>query len=99
MPTQTQPPAPVPPSDFVRIEAAALLDLALRLDTSMAAPFASAINLLTASTTHHILLTGIGKSGIIAQKIAATLRSTGTPAHFLHPAEAVHGDLGMVAPG
>jgi arabinose-5-phosphate isomerase len=100
MPTETQPSVPLPPSDFVRIEAAALIDLALRLDTSMAAPFAAAVDLLlTVSATHHILLTGIGKSGIIAQKIAATLRSTGTPAHFLHPAEAVHGDLGMVAPG
>jgi arabinose-5-phosphate isomerase len=100
MPIETQPSAPIPPSDFVRIEAAALLDLALRLDTTMLAPFAAAVDLLlAASTTHHILLTGIGKSGIIAQKIAATLRSTGTSAHFLHPAEAVHGDLGMVAPG
>jgi len=87
------------PSDFIRIEAAALLDLALRLDTSMQASFTAAVDLLLeASVTHRILLTGIGKSGIIARKIAATLRSTGTPAHFLHPAEAVHGDLGMVSP-
>lgn len=91
---------PTQPSDFVRIEAAALLDLALRLDTAMRAPFSAAVDLLLEATTaHRILLTGIGKSGIIARKIAATLRSTGTPAHFLHPAEAVHGDLGMVAPG
>ncbi len=46
-----------------------------------------------------VIVTGIGKSGIIARKIAATLASTGTPAHFLHPAEGVHGDLGMVARG
>jgi arabinose-5-phosphate isomerase len=89
------PTTPVP-SDFVRIEAAALLDLALRLDTTQAAPFAAAIDHLAASS--NIILTGIGKSGIIAQKIAATLRSTGTRAHFLHPAEAVHGDLGMISP-
>lgn len=46
-----------------------------------------------------VVVTGMGKSGIIAQKIAATLASTGTPAFFLHPAEAIHGDLGMVARG
>src|SRR6202044_1351347 len=46
-----------------------------------------------------IVITGIGKSGIIARKIAATLRSTGTQAHFLHAAEAIHGDLGMLASG
>jgi arabinose-5-phosphate isomerase len=100
MPTDPQLSAQIPPSDFVRIEAAALLDLALRLDTAMLAPFAAAVDyLLAASAKQRILITGIGKSGIIARKIAATLRSTGTPAHFLHPAEAVHGDLGMVAPG
>lgn len=86
------------PSDFVRIEAAALLDLALRLDTTMRMPFTAAVEmLLSASPAQHVLVTGIGKSGIIARKIAATLRSTGTAAHFLHPAEAVHGDLGMAA--
>jgi arabinose-5-phosphate isomerase len=46
-----------------------------------------------------VVVSGMGKSGIIARKIAATLSSTGTPAIFLHPAEAVHGDLGMVVPG
>ena len=97
MPNEAQP--ATQPSDFVRIEAAALLDLALRLDTTMLAPFTATVDkLLEASAAQRILLTGIGKSGIIARKIAATLRSTGTPAHFLHPAEAVHGDLGMVAP-
>ena len=99
MPTEPKPSAPIPPSDFVRIEAAALLDLALRLDTTMFAPFTAAVDhLLAAKRSQNIFLTGIGKSGIIANKIAATLRSTGTPAHFLHPAEAIHGDLGMVAP-
>ncbi|GAC1361111.1 MAG: KpsF/GutQ family sugar-phosphate isomerase [Acidobacteriaceae bacterium] len=92
--------APLRPSDFVRIEAAALLDLALRLDTSMLAPFTAAVELLHAATaSQRVVVTGIGKSGIIARKIAATLRSTGTPAHFLHPAEALHGDLGMISPG
>lgn len=67
----------------------------------MAAPFAAAVEqiLETATRNRKLILLGIGKSGLIARKIAATLRSTGTPAHYLHPAEALHGDLGMVAPG
>ncbi|MBB5343997.1 KpsF/GutQ family sugar-phosphate isomerase [Tunturibacter empetritectus] len=89
------------PSEFVRIEAAALNDLALRLDTTMLAPFTQAIDHLLQAATNQtrVIVTGIGKSGIIARKIAATFRSTGTPAHFLHAAEAIHGDLGMLAPG
>jgi arabinose-5-phosphate isomerase len=92
---------PIRPSDFVRIEAAALNALAVRLDGAMLAPFTQAVDLLlqSASSQSRIIVTGIGKSGIIARKIAATLRSTGTPAHFLHPAEAVHGDLGMLSRG
>jgi arabinose-5-phosphate isomerase len=89
------------PSEFVRIEATALNELALRLDTTMLAPFNQAIDhvLRAATAQNRLIITGIGKSGIIARKIAATLRSTGTPAHFLHAAEAIHGDLGMLAPG
>ncbi|NYF89353.1 KpsF/GutQ family sugar-phosphate isomerase [Tunturiibacter empetritectus] len=89
------------PSEFVRIEAAALNELALRLDTTMLAPFTQAIDRLLQAATNQsrVTLSGIGKSGIIARKIAATFRSTGTPAHFLHAAEAIHGDLGMLAPG
>lgn len=89
------------PSEFVRIEAAALNELALRLDSSMLTPFTQATDLLlqSANSGSRIVITGIGKSGIIARKIAATLRSTGTQAHFLHAAEAVHGDLGMLAAG
>jgi arabinose-5-phosphate isomerase len=92
---------PTPAAELVRIEAHALLALADRLDGPMAAPFARAVDLLleAAARPVPIVVTGIGKSGIIARKIAATLRSTGTPAHFLHPAEALHGDLGMVLPG
>ncbi len=97
-------PAPNPstrPSDIVRIEARALLELAIRLDGPMLAPFARAADLIleTISRQHRVILLGIGKSGLIARKVAATLRSTGTAAHFLHPSEAIHGDLGMVAPG
>ncbi|WP_260704977.1 KpsF/GutQ family sugar-phosphate isomerase [Edaphobacter flagellatus] len=89
------------PSDFVRIEAAALNELALRLDGPMLTAFNQAVELLLNSIAHQnrVVVTGIGKSGIIARKLAATLRSTGTPAHYLHPSEAVHGDLGMLSHG
>jgi arabinose-5-phosphate isomerase len=92
---------PLRASEFVRIEAAALNELALRLDNTMLAPFTQATELLLQSAEGggRIVVTGIGKSGIIARKIAATLRSTGTQAHFLHAAEAIHGDLGMLASG
>jgi arabinose-5-phosphate isomerase len=95
------PSASLRPSEFVRVEAAALQELALRLDAAMQAPFARAVELLLQSAEKNcrIILTGIGKSGIIARKVAATMRSTGTQAHFLHAAEAIHGDLGMLAVG
>lgn len=89
------------PSEFVRIEARALLELSLRLDGPMLPVFTQAVDLLLEAIErrNRIIVTGIGKSGLIARKIAATLRSTGTPAHYLHPAEAVHGDLGMLSRG
>lgn len=89
------------PSELARTEARALLELAIRLDGPMAAPFARAAELVAeaAARGNRAILLGMGKSGLIARKIAATLCSTGTPAHFLHPAEALHGDLGMVAAG
>ena len=89
------------PSEFVRIEAAALNELAFRLDGPMLASFTQATELLLKSAEGRgsIVVTGIGKSGIIGRKIAATLRSTGTQAHFLHAAEAIHGDLGMLGAG
>ena len=88
-------------SEVVRTEARALLELAMRLDGPMAAPFARAVELLAeaAGRGARVVLLGMGKSGLIARKIAATLCSTGTPACFLHPAEAMHGDLGVVAAG
>ncbi|MBV9072973.1 MAG: KpsF/GutQ family sugar-phosphate isomerase [Acidobacteria bacterium] len=64
----------------------------------MKASFELALDLLFRCTAR-VVVTGMGKSGIIAQKIAATLSSTGTPSLFMHPAEALHGDLGMVASG
>jgi arabinose-5-phosphate isomerase len=94
-------PATLKASDFVRIEAAALEALAARLEGPMAEPFAQAVELILrcGQGSGRVVVTGMGKSGIIAQKIAATLSSTGSPALFLHPAEAVHGDLGVLMPG
>src|SRR5271167_3037623 len=82
----------------VRIEADALRALADRLAGPMAADFHRALELLY-GCTGRVVVTGMGKSGIIARKVAATLTSTGSPALFLHPAEAMHGDLGMVVRG
>jgi len=92
---------PHSPSDLVRTEAAALEALAARLDGPMAEPFGRAVDLIVhcGESNGRVVVTGMGKSGIIAQKIAATLSSTGSPALFLHPAEAVHGDLGVLMPG
>jgi arabinose-5-phosphate isomerase len=86
---------------LVRTEAAALLALAARLDGTMAESFNRAVELILhcGHCNGRVVVTGMGKSGIIAQKIAATLSSTGSPALFLHPAEAVHGDLGVLMPG
>jgi arabinose-5-phosphate isomerase len=69
--------------------------LAAALRTSLRAPFAEAIDAILAAEGR-VVVTGMGKSGHIARKVAATLASTGTPAFFLHPAEASHGDLGMI---
>jgi len=82
----------------VRIEADALRALADRLAGPMAADFEGAVELLH-GCGGRVVVTGMGKSGLIARKIAATLTSTGSPALFLHPAEALHGDLGMVVRG
>jgi arabinose-5-phosphate isomerase len=89
------------PATLVRTEAAALEALATRLEGPMAADFARAIELVLhcGQERGRVIVTGMGKSGIIAQKIAATLSSTGSPALFLHPAEAVHGDLGAIMSG
>ena len=75
----------------LRTEAAAILDLIDRLDGA----FSQAVDVLQ-SCRGRVILTGMGKSGIICRKIAATLSSTGTPSFFLHPAEATHGDLGAL---
>jgi arabinose-5-phosphate isomerase len=82
----------------VRIEAEALRALADRIAGPMAAAFQRAVDLMF-SCAGRVVVTGMGKSGLIARKIAATLSSTGTPALYLHPVEAMHGDLGMVVRG
>jgi len=89
------------PAELVRTEAAALEALAARLESAMAAGFDRAVELVVrcGEGNGRVVVTGMGKSGIIAQKIAATLSSTGSPALFLHPAEAVHGDLGVLMTG
>ena len=84
--------------NVVRIEAEALRALADRLAGPMSASFERAVELLYCCAGR-VVVTGMGKSGLIARKIAATLTSTGSPALFLHPAEAMHGDLGMVVRG
>lgn len=78
----------------LRIEAQAIQDLLARLDSS----FDRAVELLL-GCKGRVVVTGMGKSGLIGRKISATLSSTGTPSFFLHAAEALHGDLGMLARG
>jgi len=84
--------------NVVRIEAEALRSLADRIGGPMAAAFQQAVDLLFCCAGR-VVVTGMGKSGLIARKIAATFSSTGTPALYLHPVEALHGDLGMVVRG
>ena len=77
----------------VRMEREALTEVEARLDDA----FARAVELI-AGSAGRVIVAGVGKSGLIGRKIAATLTSTGTPASFLHPVEGVHGDLGLVGP-
>ena len=84
--------------NVVRIEAEALRALADRLAGPMAADFNRALDLMF-GCRGRVVVTGMGKSGLIARKIAATLSSTGSPALYLHPVEALHGDLGMIVRG
>ncbi|MCW5604104.1 MAG: KpsF/GutQ family sugar-phosphate isomerase, partial [Burkholderiales bacterium] len=77
--------------DVLEIEAKAVSDLVTRLDGQ----FARAVELIL-NARGRVVVSGIGKSGHVARKIASTMASTGTPAYFVHPAEASHGDLGMI---
>ena len=78
----------------IRLEREALASAEERLGES----FARAVEII-ATSPGRVIVSGVGKSGLIGRKIAATLTSTGTPASFLHPVESVHGDLGIVGPG
>src|SRR5271157_5853412 len=84
--------------NVVRIEAEALRALADRLAGPMGEDYGRAVELMF-GCQGRVVVTGMGKSGLIARKIAATLSSTGSPALYLHPAEALHGDLGMIVRG
>ena len=77
--------------DVLRMEAEAILELVPRVDAN----FAAAISLIL-ECPGRTVITGMGKSGIVGRKMAATFASTGTPSFYLHPAEGIHGDLGMV---
>jgi arabinose-5-phosphate isomerase len=81
----------------IATERAGLDALHQAIGNGLAEPFAAAVEMIRASTGR-VIVTGMGKSGHVGRKIAATLASTGTPSHFVHPAEASHGDLGMVRP-
>lgn len=95
---------PLPPVERVlemahrvlRIEAEAVSALAQRLGNGLGQDFFAAVSLIL-ECHGRVIVSGIGKSGHVARKIAATLASTGTPAYFVHAAEAIHGDLGMIA--
>jgi arabinose-5-phosphate isomerase len=80
----------------VSTEQAGIAALAEALDNGLSEPFVKAVECV-AGITGRVIVTGVGKSGHIGSKLAATLASTGTPAFFVHPAEANHGDLGMIA--
>ncbi|HMM08958.1 MAG TPA: KpsF/GutQ family sugar-phosphate isomerase [Paracoccus solventivorans] len=82
----------------IRTEAQGLEALETALDNGLAQPFQDAVRLIL-QATGRVVVSGMGKSGHVGRKIAATLASTGTPAQFVHPAEASHGDLGMVTKG
>ena len=83
----------------VDTERAGLTALSAALDNGLAAPFAEAVDRHPGARQGRVVVSGVGKSGHIGRKIASTLASTGTPAFFVHPAEASHGDLGMVDRG
>ncbi|TPN12069.1 KpsF/GutQ family sugar-phosphate isomerase [Mesorhizobium sp. B2-1-3] len=80
----------------VATEQSGVAALAEALENGLAKPFAEAVDMIS-RIEGRVIVTGVGKSGHIGSKIAATLASTGTPAFFVHPAEANHGDLGMIA--
>ncbi|MCC6947845.1 MAG: KpsF/GutQ family sugar-phosphate isomerase [Bradyrhizobiaceae bacterium] len=102
--TENQKPDPASESEFVRsalrtleAESEGLAALARAIADGLGAPFVAAIDLIR-TAAGRVIVTGMGKSGHVGRKIAATLASTGTPAYFVHPGEASHGDLGVISP-
>jgi len=89
--------APNPAIRTLRVELQGLKALEEALGSELREAFAAALDLI-ANASGRVIVTGMGKSGHVGAKIAATLASTGTPAFFVHPAEASHGDLGMITP-
>ena len=90
-----------PTADFIPLAASVILKEAKALEAlaeSLGPPFNQAVSLIL-SSSGRLAVTGMGKSGHVARKVAATFSSTGTPAFFIHPAEAKHGDLGMIQAG
>ncbi|HGG7756136.1 TPA: SIS domain-containing protein [Neisseria meningitidis] len=79
--------------ETLQLEANAIMEMSKRLDNE----FEKAIEIIL-NTQGRVVVVGMGKSGIIGQKLAATMASTGTSAFFVHPGEAFHGDLGMIKP-
>jgi arabinose-5-phosphate isomerase len=101
MDDMSKPTQEMTPAELVRVEAAALLQLAARLDGRQRETFSRVAELLvdTVKKGRRVVVCGVGKSGLIGRKVAATFLSLGTPASFLHPGEALHGDLGMLGRG
>ena len=97
MPTRKKPATPSHvlklAKEVLTIEAEGISGLISKLDYN----FSQAVNIIL-KAAGRVIITGVGKSGIVARKIVATLNSTGTPALFLHPVEAMHGDLGIISP-
>src|ERR1700710_1785664 len=101
---QTKPPGPDQTDEAVRsalrtldAEGSGIAALAAALEGALGAAFITAVDLIR-NAKGRVIVTGLGKSGHVARKIAATFASTGTPAFFVHAAEAGHGDLGMITP-
>ncbi len=95
--TQTRSPAITSALATLETEAAGLAALIAAVGNGLGDAFEQAVAIIMAARGR-VIVTGMGKSGHVARKIAATFASTGTPSHYVHPAEASHGDLGMVAP-
>jgi arabinose-5-phosphate isomerase len=96
LPPATPPPRALPAAlRTIRVEVEALEALFVAMDSDLGEAFDAAARLVM-DASGRVIVTGMGKSGLVGRKIAATLASTGTPAFFIHPGEASHGDLGMI---